>query len=265
MKPWMPIVTFVLFAIFGGRYYVCKIKRVCDTYPAVVASAKKAKAPITFNWSSETPVINGADSLIQTLSEGLGEGQVIQITGRYFNDEDNNTDFQDLGLARASHVKAMLEEVVDPQKIRILSEGEDGLSADHQTAFESVAFDIIDIDASKAEILDLGDKIVILFPYQSIEKEPNAVIDEYLDRLADELKTNGAKVVITGHADNVGSARKNKAIGLRRAKNIRDFLIKKGVSRKAIVTKSKGDTEPVATNDSPVGRHQNRRVEITIK
>lgn len=265
MKPWMPIVTFVLFAIFGGRYYVCKIKRVCDTYPAAVATVKKSEAPITFNWSSETPILKDADSVIQALSEDIQEGQVIQITGRYFQDEENSTDYQDLGLARASRVKSMLDEIVEPQKIRILSEGREGAAEGHKTAFESVTFDIIDIDANKAEVLDLGDKIVILFPYQSIEKEPNTVIDEYLDKLAEELKANGTKVVITGHADNVGSPRKNKAIGLRRAKNIRDFLLKKGVSRKAIVTKSKGDKEPVATNDSPAGRHQNRRVEITIK
>ncbi len=265
MKPWMPIVTFVLFALFGGRYYVCKIKRVCDSSPVEVASAIDSEAPISFNWSSEIPILKEADSVFQALSDDIQEGQVIQITGHYFQDEENNTDYQDLGQARASRVKSMLEELVDPQKIRILSEGREGVAEDNKMAFESITFDIIDIDANKAEVLDLGNKIVILFPYQSIEKEPNAVIDEYLDKLAGELKTNGTQVVITGHADNVGSARKNKAIGLRRAKNIRDFLLKKGVSRKAIITKSKGDTEPVATNDSPTGRHQNRRVEMTIK
>jgi outer membrane protein OmpA-like peptidoglycan-associated protein len=119
-------------------------------------------------------------------------------------------------------------------------------------------------DISKVYVHELADHVLIHFPYNSTRKEESAATDTYLSRLADQLKSSGGTVTLTGHTDIVGDSKTNQAFALRRAKNIRDILLAKGVPRKQIVCKSYGEKKPIATNDNPVGRYQNRRVEIRV-
>jgi len=108
-------------------------------------------------------------------------------------------------------------------------------------------------------------EILIHFPYNSIRQQDNAAIEDYLTRLAQYLKESRRTVVLTGHTDNVGDPKTNYRLGLQRAKAIRETLIKKGVLAEQIRCQSKGEKEPIATNDHPRGRYQNRRVEIRIQ
>lgn len=117
-------------------------------------------------------------------------------------------------------------------------------------------------DITKAYVEELNDHVLIHFPYNSIRKEDNAAVDEYLSRLARHLTTAGGTVTLIGHTDNVGDSKTNYAFGLRRAKNVRDLLMAKGVAKTQIVCKSEGEKKPIDTNDNPRGRYQNRRVEI---
>lgn len=119
-------------------------------------------------------------------------------------------------------------------------------------------------DIDKVQVEELQDHVVIHFPYNSTRKEDNDAIDAYLSRLAHQLTTYGGAVTLTGHTDNVGDSKTNELFALRRAKNIRDILIAKGVKKSQITTRSYGERRPVATNDNPRGRYKNRRVEIWI-
>jgi len=267
MKSWIiPALLFIPYAFFGARYYHNhNLGGRAHTHAPKQVEAQVADFPIAFTWSSDEPILQNQDSVLQAVSSNLQEGEVVQIKGRYFSDEVNETDYENLGQARAEKVKVLLSEMMEPQNIRIVSELREGNKEDFKGKFESVDFDVVKIDIDKAEVLKLRDKVVILFPDGSTEKEPNETIDSYLDQLAAELKSTGRSVELVGHTDMTGDAKINEKLGLRRAKNIRDYLRKKGVSRKAITTKSMGEKDPVATNDTPAGRHQNRRVEITIK
>ncbi len=120
-------------------------------------------------------------------------------------------------------------------------------------------------DINKVQVEQLSDHVVIHFPYNSTRKEDNEAINEYLSGLAAQLKTQGGKVTLTGHTDNIGDSKTNELFAMRRAKNIRDILVAKGVKRNQIVTKSYGERKPVATNDNPRGRYKNRRVEIRVQ
>ncbi len=122
----------------------------------------------------------------------------------------------------------------------------------------------VEPDISKVQVEELADHVLIHFPYNSTRKEDDAAIDDYLSRLAQSLIAQNGKVTLTGHTDNVGDTKTNHAFALRRAKNIRDILIKKGVAKNQITCKSFGETKPLATNDNPRGRYQNRRVEIRV-
>lgn len=119
-------------------------------------------------------------------------------------------------------------------------------------------------DIERVQLEAVEDGVVIHFPYQSTRREDNAAIDDYLSRLAEYLKTSGASATITGHTDFVGETKNNYAMGLRRAQGIRDILVKKGVNKSQIKCKSFGESKPVATNDTALGRYKNRRVEIRV-
>lgn len=120
-------------------------------------------------------------------------------------------------------------------------------------------------DIDRVQLEEVEDRMVIHFPYSSTRKEDNDAIDEYLNRLAQQLIGTGGKVTISGHTDFVGDSKTNYNYGLRRANGIRDILIKKGVKKSQIECKSYGERKPVATNDNAYGRYKNRRVEIKVK
>ena len=71
------------------------------------------------------------------------------------------------------------------------------------------------------------------------------------------------EVQINGHSDNVGSKSKNQKISEQRAREVFEYLIKKGVQNK-MYFKGYGSILPIATNDTPEGQAKNRRVEFEI-
>ena len=79
--------------------------------------------------------------------------------------------------------------------------------------------------------------------------------------LADYVPS-GTDVLITGHTDSVGSAQYNERLGMRRAQFVADRLNKAGVAAERMKLASRGESEPIASNDSTVGRAKNRRVDI---
>ena len=78
-------------------------------------------------------------------------------------------------------------------------------------------------------------------------------------------KYEDTNILIEGHTDSTGEAGVNKAIGLRRAEAVRDYLHEQhGVALRKMNVVSCGEDEPVAPNDTREGRAQNRRVVIKL-
>jgi outer membrane protein OmpA-like peptidoglycan-associated protein len=71
-------------------------------------------------------------------------------------------------------------------------------------------------------------------------------------------------LLIVGHTDNVGSESFNEALSKKRAKTVSNELTSTGISKNRIKVKGKGETQPSETNETDLGRSQNRRVEIAI-
>ncbi len=85
-----------------------------------------------------------------------------------------------------------------------------------------------------------------------------------LNKLAQYLLRNPSmEVQINGHSDNVGSKGKNQKISEQRAREVFEYLIKKGVQNK-MYFKGFGSSMPIASNDDDIGRAKNRRVEFEI-
>jgi outer membrane protein OmpA-like peptidoglycan-associated protein len=84
-----------------------------------------------------------------------------------------------------------------------------------------------------------------------------------LDKVARSLKSNPHVLIgIAGHADSTGTAVYNKRLSKARADAVRDYLISKGVSASRLEIRGYGSRQPIADNDSRVGRAENRRVEM---
>ena len=85
-----------------------------------------------------------------------------------------------------------------------------------------------------------------------------------LDEAARVFEMNpGLKVEVQGNTDNIGTAKYNMGLSLRRANAVLNYLVKRGVDRSRLAARGFGFTRPVATNDTPEGRALNRRVEMT--
>lgn len=71
-------------------------------------------------------------------------------------------------------------------------------------------------------------------------------------------------IEVVGHTDSRGSDDSNYELSNRRARAVADELVADGVSPSRIRTRGEGPSRPVASNDAPEGRSQNRRVEINV-
>jgi outer membrane protein OmpA-like peptidoglycan-associated protein len=71
-------------------------------------------------------------------------------------------------------------------------------------------------------------------------------------------------VAIEGHTDSVGSDQYNQDLSEHRAQSVRDYFVQQGIQSSAIEARGFGKTDPIASNDTPEGRQQNRRVELVL-
>jgi outer membrane protein OmpA-like peptidoglycan-associated protein len=86
-----------------------------------------------------------------------------------------------------------------------------------------------------------------------------------LERVATTLNANpAATVTIIGHTDSTGPDAVNQPLSVERAAHTRDYLIARGVAPDRIIIAGRGEHEPIASNDDPLGRARNRRVEIYV-
>jgi len=102
----------------------------------------------------------------------------------------------------------------------------------------------------------------ILFDTDSDRLKPESA--PVIQSIAKGLETNPAlKLRIEGHTDSVGNAAHNMDLSKRRAEAVKAVLVAQfKVDAARLTTAGLGSTKPIDTNDTPLGRAQNRRVEM---
>ena len=86
---------------------------------------------------------------------------------------------------------------------------------------------------------------------------------ELLRNVKDYAEQNDFKLTIIGHTDSKGTDAYNMALGMRRAVAVRDKLIEFGLDPARVLSvESRGESEPIAPNDTEQGRFENRRIEF---
>jgi outer membrane protein OmpA-like peptidoglycan-associated protein len=115
-------------------------------------------------------------------------------------------------------------------------------------------------ETERGIVLNLED---VLFEVDRAELQPGVLPD--LARLAAFLREHPERpVLIEGHTDSTGSSQYNLDLAEARAAAVEGVLVQDGVPPARIQTRSFGESAPVASNATPAGRQQNRRVEIVI-
>lgn len=120
-----------------------------------------------------------------------------------------------------------------------------------------------------ATVTRVGEGIAVTFAsgllYDFDSDRIRAEAAQNLRNLAASLdKYPNTDLLIVGHTDADGPDSYNWDLSERRASSAASYLATQGVARARLRTAGRGETEPVATNDSEVGKQQNRRVEVAI-
>ncbi|MBN1397733.1 MAG: OmpA family protein [Bacteroidetes bacterium] len=124
-------------------------------------------------------------------------------------------------------------------------------------------------DLSNAKIERVGEGIKITFSsgilFATNSYELKAEAKQNIESLAKILnKYPDTNVIVEGNTDSDGSEEYNQRLSERRAQSVADYTKSAGVDGARITTVGKGETNPVASNDTADGKAQNRRVEIAI-
>ena len=115
-----------------------------------------------------------------------------------------------------------------------------------------------------------GDNLVLRMPSDVTFATNQSTIDPRfnatLDDVANVLRRYDQSLVdIVGHTDSSGGDAINQPLSERRAVSVADALIRAGVQRERLYVAGNSARNPVASNATPEGRAQNRRVEILIR
>ena len=113
-------------------------------------------------------------------------------------------------------------------------------------------------------------KISLLFPSSiTFEKNSFAINQEFekiINDFSNQLKEHDFESMhIVGHTDNTGSQKYNKSLSLKRSNAIKNAFIKNNINAEKISVEGMGESMPIDTNETEIGRQNNRRVEIDIK
>jgi len=120
--------------------------------------------------------------------------------------------------------------------------------------------DLYLVPIEKGQVVQLNN---IFFEQSKAEMLPES--ESELERLYQLMENNpGMEIKLRGHTDNRGYYKSNLELSQKRADAVMEYLIDRGVSRSRLSAKGYGPTMPVATNNTPEGRAQNRRVEIEV-
>ncbi len=182
-----------------------------------------------------------------------GEARVSEATAR-----------QEVARAQDQRNKVLLQaREREAQKAQAAAESARAEAQATQQQLANARQQLQDLQAKQTErgmVVTLGD---VLFDTGKATLKPGA--DLSLNRLATYLRANpNTRVQIEGHTDSRGSDEYNQELSERRAQAVATALESQGIPADRVQAVGRGKSFPVASNDTPAGRQQNRRVEIVF-
>ncbi|GGE56533.1 OmpA family lipoprotein [Streptosporangium jomthongense] len=125
------------------------------------------------------------------------------------------------------------------------------------------------LEGSGVRVVRNGDEIELIMPgnitFDLNQTTIRPGFTDTLESVALVLKEFDKTIIqIEGHTDSSGSDSYNQLLSERRAGSVRDFLLNQGIEPRRTRAVGYGERYPIASNDTPGGREQNRRVELTL-
>jgi outer membrane protein OmpA-like peptidoglycan-associated protein len=119
-------------------------------------------------------------------------------------------------------------------------------------------------------VVNTGNELIVRMPQDILFATDSATVPSSrqgdIRALARNLQQYpDTTVQVVGHTDNTGAAGYNFDLSARRAGSVASILVDTGVSGSRITATGRGEDQPVASNLTPEGRAQNRRVTVIIR
>lgn len=123
---------------------------------------------------------------------------------------------------------------------------------------------------SQIGVINTGNELIVRMPQDVLFATDSASVNPSLQNdlrtLAGSLnRYPDTTVTIIGHTDNTGAAAYNADLSTRRASSVASILASAGVASFRLQSIGRGEDQPIASNLTPEGRAQNRRVDIVIR
>jgi len=236
---------------------------------------------------------SGTEKVVEDLQLYLNrfDEHVIKINSLYQKDERELKNYENIGASRAESFVGKIEKK-NLKKDKLISKFKVGhklFNKMEQAKQKAFSFNFIlpdpnddsflnrkkleeDLEkafsAPKQEIEEasLTEDVNIKFKLGSDRLYMSPEIVQYVEKLKQHLSQYPKqKVYITGHTCNRGSEKFNFELGVNRAGSAMLMLKDKGIDEQKIVFDSKGELEPIYSNDTEEGQEKNRRIQIEIK
>lgn len=189
----------------------------------------------------------------------------VIITSKYSaNEAITNPNF---GVIRGEYIKEQLVDAGISRELIAIKPDIQDIKFDDQDIYASgigFRFGPVDIERIAALAAEIPKNKLV---YPTFTNSGILVNDELKATLADlkKIMADRPEIVIKviGHTDNIGNYQDNYNLGLKYARQVRWYFVNRGnLDRKRILALSKGESEPLDTNNSQRGRDLNRRIEI---
>ena len=287
---WLALVGWWGFATY---WYVCHIKHHCEELTADTnvsqpdTQPEPAKLPASFvvsdgskNIVDVKDVFKARDKQAQVfVSPALQSGAVtelanylktnkdreLNVVGIYGQNEINPSKYADLGIARAEDIKTRLVALgIDGNRIKTSSEMRADYAAVQDTMYDCIAMNVAVTKAIEKDITIEPRIIYFETGKSTIDLTPE--LQAYIRNVKAYLQQKpDARVILTGHTDDVGAEDINQKLGLQRAEKTRTELTKIDIDANRVSLDSKGETQPLKPNSTADGRQANRRCEIIVQ
>lgn len=219
------------------------------------------------NINTDVFIPKSLEGFDQQIADYLGKHQDQELIIHGYKNNDENNDSIDTGIFRANFIKNILVEAgVNPDRILSKSKSYSYQYYDDGTFEGGIELNFKNL--SETRIVEVEKSIATRTLYSNFGQktfQPDATLSNYTLELKNYLdKYPNKSVTIIGHTDDVGTDESNLWYGQQRSNNVKTYLISQGIPEDKIKALSKGESNPIALNDSEENRAKNRRIEITI-
>jgi len=173
-------------------------------------------------------------------------------------------DANDPAKALALDSDAMAEKIANIVMQRLNGGlSEKGMTASDDTTVKQLAVSTSPAPTSPAPMMPMRKFETVHFNHSLTGITPQSATT--LDRAVEFLRNNPTLMIqAVGFSDSASGPEESQKASVQRAQAVYRYLVDSGVERKRIVILASGPSMPVASNDTPEGRAQNRRVELYV-